>query len=299
MASSGSVATEQLTDQIIAQAAYHYKEGVVAWRESQIDRARREWDEAIDAFLEGQIAVLESDKLQLAYRDMIESISEYERGAEVAGLDLPDQLYEPTPDEFKVELAELPTLKQGDLAIDLNPQVAAFVHYYSKGAGRSTMRSGLVRSASYRAVAEEIFRSEGVPTDLVWLAQVESGWRAGALSPAGALGVWQFMPATGQRFGLRQGGAVDERMDFAKSTRAAARYLSFLNKHYNGDWHLAIAAYNCGEGNVDRAIGRAGGVRDFWTIRRLGLLPNETANYVPAVLATALIGSNPDRFVLD
>jgi membrane-bound lytic murein transglycosylase D len=215
-----------------------------------------------------------------------------------SGVDLPDQLYEATPDEFKQELAVIPTLKQRDLAIDVNPQVAAFVHYYSKGAGRNTMRTGLVRSVNYRPLAEQIFKEEGVPTDLVWLAQVESGWRSAALSPAGALGVWQFMPATGQRFGLRQAGAMDERMDFAKSTRAAARYLKTLNQRYSGDWHLAIAAYNCGEGNVDKAIGRAG-VRDFWTIRRLGLLPNETANYVPAVLATALIASNPDSFVLD
>jgi len=287
---------EQLADQIIAQAAFHYKEGVVAWRETKVDRARSEWNNAVDAFLMGQVAVLESEKLQLAYRDMIESIAEFERGAQMAGLDLPDQLYEPSPDEFRQELAELPTLKQGDLTVDLNPQVAAFVHYYSKGAGRTSMRVGLQRSAGFRSVAESIFKQEGVPTDLVWLAQVESGWRASAISPAGALGVWQFMPATGQRFGLRQTGALDERMDFSKSTRAAARYLKFLNDRYNGDWHLAIAAYNCGEGNVDRAIARAGGVKDFWRIRRLGLLPNETANYVPAVLATALIATNPERF---
>jgi membrane-bound lytic murein transglycosylase D len=295
-ASATPASPEQVADQIIAQAAYHYKEGVLAWRETKLDRARREWDAAIDTFLEGQVPVLQSEKLQLAYREMIETIAEYERGAEVAGLDLPDQLYEPTPDEFRQELAELPSLKQPDLAVALNPQVAAFVHYYSKGAGRATMRNGLTRSANYRPLAERIFAEEGVPTDLVWLAQVESGWRTTALSPAGALGVWQSMPATGVRFGLRQAGAVDERMDFVKATRAAARYLKVLNQRYRGDWHLAIAAYNCGEGNVDRAISRAGGVRDFWTLRRLGLLPHETSNYVPAVLATALIASNPDRF---
>jgi membrane-bound lytic murein transglycosylase D len=285
-------------DRIIAEAAAHYTEGALAWRASELARAHREWNAAIDVFLEGHVPVSRSEKLQLAYREMVETITDYERGAETAGIDLPEQVYVPSDQEFAKAVGELPplTIASTELPAASHPQIQAFVYYYTRGRGRATMQQGLVRSAAYRPLAEKIFREEGVPTELVWLAQVESGWHSTALSPVGALGVWQFMPATATRFGLRQTSAYDERMDFAKATRAAARYLKFLAARYDGDWLLAVGAYNCGEGNMDRAIERAGGAKNFWTLRQRGLLPNETANYVPAVMAAALIGSNPSRF---
>ena len=286
-------------EQIIAQATAHYKEGLAAWQKNEPDRARREWNAAVDLYLESSVPMRESERLMHSYREMVETINHVELSMETAGTQLQTQIYVPSPDEFAQALEAVATVEgKPQIATGTNAHVDVFLRYYTSGRGKETMRRGLTRANGYRLVAEQIFREEGVPTELVWLAQVESGWQATALSPVGALGVWQFMPATGQRFGLRQNGLIDERMDFLKSTRAAARYLKFLLNRYDGNWPLAIGAYNCGEGRMDQAIARAG-VRDFWVIRRRGLLPTETANYVPSVLAAILIASNPGQYELN
>ena len=175
------------------------------------------------------------------------------------------------------------------------PPVDQFVRYFTRGAGRTTFETGYRRSGLYREMAERVFREEGVPVDLIWLAQVESLWKPWAVSSASAKGLWQFIPSTGARYGLGRTYWIDERADPAKATRAAARYLSFLHRHFKGDWLLAIAAYNAGEGAVGRAVAR-GGRRDFWYLYRRGLLPRETRNYVPAILATIRIAKSPARY---
>lgn len=128
-----------------------------------------------------------------------------------------------------------------------------------------------------------IFREEGVPLELLRIAQVESNWNPFALSPKGAFGLWQFMPATARRYGLRVDAMHDDRADMERSTRAAARYLRDLHLRF-GDWALALAAYNTGEDAVQRAMER-GASRDFWSLSERKLLPAETRAYVPAVLA--------------
>lgn len=172
-----------------------------------------------------------------------------------------------------------------------HPLVQGFINYY-QGRGRGTMESGLRRSGQYMAMARKIFREEGVPEDIVWLGQVESAWRPTARSWAAASGLWQFIPGTGARFGLRQTAYVDERNSFEKATRASARYLKWLHNRF-GNWELAMGAYNTGEGNVDRAISRAG-VRDFWSI--YPYIAQETRNYVPNILAVILIAKNPEKY---
>lgn len=184
-----------------------------------------------------------------------------------------------------------------ELEIEMTPEVRKYVEYYAKGNGRRTTLEGLERSTAYRQRAEEIFAEAGVPTELVWLAQVESGWKAEAVSPVGAGGVWQFMPATARDFDMRVDEEVDERLDFEKATLGSARYLRRLARRYDGNWELAIAAYNYGEGNVDKACEKAG-VEDFWVLSRADLLPQETKNYVPKVLAVATIGTNPASYGL-
>jgi membrane-bound lytic murein transglycosylase D len=186
-----------------------------------------------------------------------------------------------------------------ELSFTMTPEIRKFLTYYTAGRGRGTAIRGVYRSEALRADARRIFREEGVPVDLIWLAQVESVWRPTAVSPVGASGIWQFMPATAERFGMKPtGDDFDERMNFEKSTRAAAKYLKWLHKRFDGDWALAIGAYNCGEGGMDRAIAKTG-VADFWTIARAGNLPTETANYVPAVLAASIFGSDPTSYALD
>jgi membrane-bound lytic murein transglycosylase D len=132
-----------------------------------------------------------------------------------------------------------------------------------------------------------------VPEDITWLGQVESARRPRAQSWAAASGLWQFIPGTGRTYGLRQTAWVDERNSFEKATRASARYLRDLARHYNGNWELAMAAYNTGQGNVDRAVSRAGRA-DFWAI--YPYIAQETRNYVPNILATMLIAKNPEKY---
>lgn len=173
-----------------------------------------------------------------------------------------------------------------------NPLVQSFINYY-QGRGRSTMENGLRRSGRFIAMARRIFKEENVPQDLVWLCQVESAWSPIARSWAAAVGLWQFIPGTGSQYGLKQDYWVDERSSFEKATRASARYLRWLANRYAGNWELAMAAYNSGEGRVDGCISRSG-YADFWEIHPM--LPQETRNYVPNILATIIIAKNPQRY---
>ena len=173
----------------------------------------------------------------------------------------------------------------------VHPMIQQFINYY-RGRGRSTMEVGLYRSGMFMRMARRIFREEGIPENVAWLGQVESAWKPTALSWAAASGLWQFIPGTGSRYGLRRTAHIDERNSFDEATRASARYLKFLYNRY-GNWELAIAGYNCGEGNVDRAIRRAG-VQNFWAA--YPYLPRETRNYVPNILATILIANNPTQY---
>jgi len=174
----------------------------------------------------------------------------------------------------------------------VHPMIQQFINYY-RGRGRTTMEVGLYRSGMFMRMARRIFKEEGVPENVAWLGQVESAWKPSALSWAAASGLWQFIPGTGSRFGLKRTAYVDERNSFDEATRASARYLKFLANRYGGNWELAMAAYNSGEGNVDRAIRRAG-VSNFWIA--YPYLPQETRNYVPNILATILIANNPNQY---
>jgi LysM repeat protein len=177
-------------------------------------------------------------------------------------------------------------------SFQVHPMIQQYINYY-QGRGRSTMETGLYRSGMFMRMARRIFREEGVPDNIAWLGQVESMWKPTALSWAAASGLWQFIPGTGSRYGLRRTAYIDERNSFDEATRASAKYLKFLANRYNGNWELAMAAYNSGEGNVDRAISRAGAA-NFWVA--YPYLPKETRNYVPNILATILIANNPQQY---
>ena len=201
-----------------------------------------------------------------------------------------------TDEERQVSDTQLAELEQAKNAIDFrftaNPLVQQFINYY-QGRGRSTMENGLRRSGRYMKIAREAFRRNGVPEDIIWLGQVESSWQNRAVSWAGASGLWQFVRSTGAQYGLRQTAWVDERNGLEKPTNASAQYLKELAKRYNGDWLLAMAAYNTGALNVDRAISRAGAA-DYWKI--YPYIAQETRNYVPNILAVILIAKNPEKY---
>ena len=218
-----------------------------------------------------------------------------------------DQKFEPSPldelsklvlrpDETTFTNKDLEDLEAAkarvNFAFTLNPLIQGYINYY-QGRGRTTMESGLRRSGQFMKLARKIFAEEGVPLDVTWLGQVESSWKVRAVSWASASGLWQFIPSTGRRYGLRQNAYIDERNSIEQSTRASARYLKFLAQRYNGNWELAMAAYNTGEGNIDRAISRAGSA-NFWMI--YPYIAQETRNYVPNILAVILIAKNPEKY---
>ena len=202
-----------------------------------------------------------------------------------------------TDTEKNVTNEQLNTLEQAKNALDfkftLNPLVQQYINYYQGPRGRGTMESGLRKAGRYMKIAREAFRRAGVPEDIVWLGQVESAWSPRARSWAAASGLWQFIGSTGAAYGLRQTAWVDERNGIEKPTSASARHLKDLANRYNGDWLLAMAAYNTGAGNVDRAISRAGEA-NFWKI--YPYIAQETRNYVPNILAVILIAKNPDKY---
>ena len=165
--------------------------------------------------------------------------------------------------------------------VKLNPQAISFVESYMQryGPGLRKMKDwGL----PYFNMMDQVLAENGLPGQLKYLAVIESGLQSTAISWAGAVGPWQFMPATGKRYGLKISAVLDERMDYVKSTKAAAQYLSVLYKEFQ-DWLLVIAAYNGGEGAVNRAI-RLSGSRDFWKLQRY--LPAESMNHVKKFIAT-------------
>ena len=201
-----------------------------------------------------------------------------------------------TPEEQNVSDADVLALEQAkqnvNFGFTINPLIQQYINYY-QGRGRATMESGLRRSGQFMKMARQIFKEEGVPVDITWLGQVESAWRPKAVSWAAASGLWQFVPGTGRQFGLKQTAWVDERNSYEQATRASAKYLKSLATRYNGNWELAMAAYNTGAGNVDRGIARAG-TASFWAI--YPYIYQETRNYVPNILATILIAKNPEKY---
>ena len=202
-----------------------------------------------------------------------------------------------TEDEKNVTSEQLDTLEQVKNQLNFkftsNPLVQQYINYYQGPRGRATMESGLRKSGRYLKIAREAFRKAGVPEDIVWLGQVESAWQPRARSWAAASGLWQFISSTGSMYGLRQTAYVDERNGIEKPTFASARHLKDLANRYNGDWLLAMAAYNTGAGNIDRAISRAGEA-NYWKI--YPYIAQETRNYVPNILAVILIAKNPEKY---
>ena len=311
------------------KAEDHFKNGKLNLDDNKREQARDEFDKAVDVVLESGIDVRGNQRLQTFYLELVERIyreevpsqglnnavvaqnsdqqGEQESKPSVPVVGFRDQKFEPSPlDELaKLVLTEkeqevnsndlnaLEAAKRSvNFAFTVNPLIQQYINYY-QGRGRRTMEVGITRSGRYASLARKIFRQEGVPEDIIWLAQVESSWVPRAYSSAAASGLWQFVPSTGARFGLRQTAWVDERNSFEAATRASAKYLRWLSDRYNGNWELAMAAYNTGEGNVDRAVSRAGQA-NFWAI--YPYIAQETRNYVPNILATILIAKEPAKF---
>lgn len=198
---------------------------------------------------------------------------------------------EPPEEEGATVTAEEITF---DFPVVENAKVRYFIDYYT-GPGKKTFARWLERSGRYLPMMRRILEEEGLPLDLTYLALVESGFNPRAYSWAKAVGPWQFIESTGNIFGLDNDWWRDERRDFEKSTRAAARFLKDLRRRFDGDWYLAVASYNAGPGKISRAIKKYA-TRDFWELSRGRYLQTETKNYVPKLLATLLIAKQPEKY---
>src|SRR5512146_1049257 len=258
--------------------------------------------------LQGKVGVESDDRLQNEFDKIVEAVHTLEMQALKEGDGFTEQPAEPAPIDEANEVtfpvdpnvrakAEAEWgLTKSDLPLRMTDQVASFINYFSTR-GKGSLQYGYMRSGRYREMILRILKEEGVPQDLIYLAQAESGFHPLALSRAGARGMWQFMASRATGYGLQRNWWLDERQDPEKATRAAARHLKDLYDMF-GDWYLAMAAYNSGPGNVQKAVQRTG-YADFWELYKRNVLPKETRNYVPIIMAITIMSKNPAQYGLD
>jgi len=299
---------EDATTRTIAAADAHLAAGIEQSKAGHLNRAREEFDRALDLYLNAPGGALAEPRLAASYRRTLEAIQLHEFEALAAGDGFTENLPEPASidevgglpvetasvsEELRQAVEETAREGEGDLGIDVNDAVLACIDLY-QGPLREWFAEALERGGRYLPHIREVFASEGIPQDLAYVALVESAFKTGALSRAKARGVWQFIPSTGRRFGLLQDWWVDERSSPEKSTRAAAQYLRWLYENFQ-DWNLALAAYNAGEGRVARSIDRHG-TEDFWELSENRALARETRNYVPMIHAAILVARAPEKY---
>ena len=198
---------------------------------------------------------------------------------------LPNYHYEYIPDFTYEEVAERIEKMESEMDFELNDRVFSFIQYFTVR-NREYMKMVLARKEQYFPMYEETMKDYGMPVEIQHLSIIESGLDPKIKSHMGAMGLWQFMPATGREYGMEVNPDIDDRMDPEKSTKAAAKYLKVLYKMF-GNWEVALAAYNCGPGNVRKAIRHSGGKNTFWGI--YDYLPKETRSYVPQFQAMLYI----------
>ena len=180
-----------------------------------------------------------------------------------------------------------------DLPVTYNRRVSYWISYF-QDKGKFWFRDWLERSTKYMPFIQKELKNAGLPQDLAFMVMIESGFLPNAVSHAQAVGPWQFIASTGQHYGLKQAWWIDERRDLMKSTRAAIRYLKDLHDEF-GSWYLVAASYNMGEGGLRRQISKYN-TKDFWTLAKLGALPQETTDYVPKILAVMMIAKSPSLY---
>jgi membrane-bound lytic murein transglycosylase D len=245
-----------------------------------------------------------------AVKDSSDLIVDYERIARIENMS--EQLYNklhPTHctkqgddiqvyfENNKMPLTEADFIKhsrmlESEIPMQYNPQVSKLINYFGTS-WQPKLKQMIVTSNYYFPIYEEIFDRYNMPLEIKYLSVIESALNPYAVSVSGASGLWQFMHATGKMFDLKVNNYVDERRNVEKSTEAACQYLQSMYKVY-GDWFLVIASYNCGPGNVNKAIARSGGKRTFWEI--YPFLPKETQNYVPAFIAMTYLMNFYDQY---
>ena len=301
--------TSDPVDALIARAERLYVAGQADYRAGHLDAARQNFDQAFNALLSSDIEVRNNPRLEKEFDKIVDGIRDLEMVAlregdgfteqkpEAAPIDEANDITFPVDPKLRAQAeAEIKTTKS-DLPLMLTDQVAMYINYFSSPKGRPTLEHGLARAGRYRDMISETLKQQNIPQDLIYLAMAESGFQPLAVSRAGARGMWQFMAGRGSEYGLDRNWWVDERQDPVQSTKAAARHLKDLYDEF-GDWYLAMAAYNTGPGNIQHAVERTG-YADFWELYKRGVLPQETRNYVPIIVAVTIMAKNPTQYGLE
>lgn len=296
-----------------AESQSAFDAGEQDFKAGHLGKARAEFDDALDHLLASGFDLDSDPQLSGLYHHIIDTVSLDELEAFRAGDGFSEQKSTPAPID---EIADQPIPQpekfdpnlrgraegevgaiDHDLPLTVNDQVLAYLNYFKTPRGSAIVETGLRRAGRYREMVRRVLKEEGLPQDLIYLAQAESAFLPQAVSKAGARGMWQFMSFAGRKYGLQKTWWVDERQDPEKATRAAARDLRDLYEQF-GDWYLAMAAYNSGAGAVQHAVERTG-YADFWELYRRNALPKETMNYVPIILALTLISKDPARYGIE
>jgi membrane-bound lytic murein transglycosylase D len=298
-------ATDPVAD-LITKVEASFQTGLADYQAGRKDAAKQEFDNAFNALLESNLDIRSDNRLAKEFDRVVDGVNRLDLGDLTA--DSEGQKAEPAPiDETNgIVPAADPNIRakaqaeikstHSDLPLMMTDQVAGYISYFSNR-GRGTFERAFARSGRYHDMMVSILKQEGVPQDLIYLAQAESGFQPTAVSRAGARGIWQFMVSRARGYGLQHSLWVDDRQDPEKSTRAAARHLKDLYAEF-GDWYLAMAAYNSGPGTVQAAVRRTG-YADFWELYRRNVLPKETRNYVPIILAVTIMTKNLSHYGFD
>src|SRR5438445_1886111 len=295
--------------ELIDKVDQEYQAGLNLYNAGQKADAKPHFYRAFN-LLVGSPAEVRSDKrFEPEFNRVLDSVNKLELAELQQNDNAAEQKSEPAPIDEANEVTNYPVdpnvkakataelqATHSDLPLMMTDQVAGYINYFSSR-GHGTLERALTRSGRYREMIERILKQEGVPQDLIYLAQAESGFHPYAVSRAGARGIWQFMGSRARAYDLHHDIWMDERQDPEKSTRAAARHLKDLYNQF-GDWYLAMAAYNSGPGTVQSAVKRTG-YADFWELYRRNVLPKETRNYVPIILAVTIMAKNPGQYGLD
>ncbi len=298
---------------LIETSQRHFNAGESELRLGHLDKARAEFDRAIEVLLESPYGARTEPRLREHFDRLVDRINAHEVTALAQGDGFVEKKYEPASIDELLKIATFPkpaadaatekTVKddlastEHDVPIPQNERVLEYVELF-QGRLRDYIQESLTRGSRYLPMIHGVFKEAGLPLDLAYIPIIESGFKTNALSKASAKGPWQFMRATATEQGLKTNWYVDERSDPEKATVAAAKYLKLLHTLFDGDWHLVLAAYNGGLGRVQRAIKRSG-ESDFWSLSAsTRYLPRETREYVPLILAAIIVAKNPSQYRL-
>ena len=293
-------------DYLIAQVKEKFASGEANYHAGHLASARRDFDDSVDWILESGYDPNSDPRLRELFQQITDKVYTYELQAFRAGdgfseapavpaaIDEVAEMTFPVDPKLRERAEDVAKSVSHDLPLTVNDVVAGFLNFFQTPRGRAIVENGLRRKGKYDAMIARILKEEGVPQDLIYLAQAESAFQPLALSRAGARGIWQFVQWRGNEYGLKRTWWVDDRLDPEKATRAAAQHLRDLYELY-GDWYLAMAAYNCGPGNVQKGIERTG-YADFWELYKRNVLPRQTMNYVPIIVALTLIAKDAAHY---